>query len=218
MRILDLFCGAGGASVGYHRAGFTVVGVDIEPQPHYPYEFHQLDVLTLDPDDLLDHDAVHSSPPCQAHSTQTQDKSKHVDLIPATRDLLAASGVPYVIENVEGARRRLIEPVRLCGSSFGLDVRRHRYFETNWPLEGLPCDHAWQTPRFRSLGIAQHRAGQLATVVGVHGHINYPGEFPLRCAAMDIDWMTNDELVQSIPPAYTEHIGQQLMNHLKGEP
>lgn len=207
-RLLDLFCGAGGAAVGYAAAGFEVVGVDIAPQPNYPFEFHQTNALEFD---TTGFDAVHASPPCQVHSTQTADRSKHLDLIPATRELLEASRLPYVIENVEGAVRSLIDPIRLCGSSFGLDVRRHRYFETNWGCIGLPCNHARQTPRFRSLDIKSHRAGRLASVVGVHGHLNYPGEQPIREAAMGVDWMTVEELTQAIPPAYTHHIGRQLL-------
>lgn len=211
VKILDLFCGAGGAARGYADAGFEVIGVDVDPQPNYPFEFVQGDALEIGAILIFEVDAVHASPPCQAYSTQTQDKSRHDRLIEPTRELLAASGLPYVIENVEGARKELIDPVRLCGSSFGLNVRRHRYFETNWPLIGKSCNHKWQTPRFRSLAIAQHRAGKLASVVGVHGHLNYPGEFEIRQRAMGIDWMTNDELVESIPPAYTRFIGHQLM-------
>jgi len=218
--LLDLFCGAGGVAVGYHRAGFHVIGVDISPQPNYPFEFHQadaLEVLALMTTwrSLEDTRAIHASPPCQIHSTQTADKSRHVDLIPATRAALIATGLPYVIENVEGAAKTMDDPVRLCGSSFGLDVRRHRYFETNWGMVGVDCNHAAQTPRFRSLNIAQHRAGKLASVVGVHGHLNYPGEFEIRCNAMGIHWMTVAELSQAIPPAFTHHIGLQMIEQLK---
>lgn len=214
--IIDLFCKAGGMSRGFHDVGFEPVGVDINPQPNYPYRFIRANVLHLWEwlAEVGPFVSVHASPPCQAHSTQTQHRDRHVDLIPHTRQLLRSFGVPYIIENVEGARRHLVDPIRLCGSSFGLDVRRHRYFETNWPLQGKPCDHAWQTPRFRSLAIDNHREGKLATVVGVHGHLNYPGEFPIRCKAMEIDWMTNDELVEAIPPRYAEFIGGQLMEHL----
>lgn len=211
VKLLDLFCCAGGAAKGYADAGFEIIGVDRDPQPNYPYEFIQGDALEIGAILIFEVDAVHASPPCQAYSTQTQDKSRHERLIEPTRELLVASGLPYVIENVEGARKELVDPVRLCGSSFGLNVRRHRYFETNWPLKGKPCHHAWQTPRFRSLAIAQHRAGRKASVVGVHGHLNYPGEFEIRQKAMGIDWMTNDELVESIPPAYTRYIGRQLV-------
>lgn len=211
-RLLDLFCGAGGCSVGYARAGFDVVGVDLNPQPNYPYEFHQADAMTYPLDGF---DAIHASPPCQAHSSIGQQMSKrygtvYPDLVAPTRELLQATGLPYVIENVPGAP--LIEPAMLCGSSVGLDVRRHRLFETNWPLMVPPCAHGWQTRRFRSLD--QRRAEGLASVVGVHGHLNYAGERELREKAMEIDWMTTPELAQAIPPAYTELIGHQLMAHM----
>ena len=225
--LLDLFCGAGGASVGYARAGFRVVGVDLHPQPRYPFEFFQADALTIlkrlsngervSGYGLHDFAAIHASPPCQGYSTQTADQSKHERLIEPVRALLSWTGLPYVIENVEGARKHLVNPVRLCGSMFGLDLRRHRYFEANWPLAGPPCNHSWQTPRFRSLDMSMVRAGRLASVVGVHGHINYSGEFELRQKAMGIDWMTNEELVEAIPPAYTEHIGRQLLAALEEE-
>lgn len=211
-RLLDLFCKAGGAAMGYHRAGFEVVGVDIRPQPRYPFEFHQADALTFPLDGF---DAIHASPPCQGYSTQTADRFRHQRLIPQVRAHLQASGLPYVIENVEGARLELHNPIRLCGSSFRLDLRRHRYFESNVALLAPPCDHSWQTPRFRSLDMSMVRRGRLATVVGVHGHINYPGEFALRCQAMGIDWMTNEELVEAIPPAYTEYLGRQLLAALE---
>lgn len=222
MKILDLFCCAGGAAKGYADAGFDVVGVDLDPQPNYPHEFHQGDALeVLRTWDLDGFDAIHASPPCQGYSTQTEDKSKHRRLIPVVRAKLKATGLPFVIENVEGARKELRDPARICGSSFGMDVRRHRYFETNWPLVTPGCNHAWQTPRFRSLAIANHRAGKLATVVGVHGHLNYAGEREIRQRAMGIDWMTDHELAESIPPMFTEYIGRQLrayINASKGQP
>jgi DNA (cytosine-5)-methyltransferase 1 len=215
--LLDLFCGAGGAAAGYHAAGFTVIGVDLAPQPNYPYEFIQGDALAVLTSSLIDDRnvvAIHASPPCQRYSTVTSvqgDRESHPDLIGPTRDALVRTGLPYIIENVEGARKHMIDPVRLCGSSFGLDLRRHRYFESNVVLLAQPCDHGWQTPRFRSL---DSRRKSLASVIGVHGNVNYAGEFPLRCAAMGIDWMNNRELVQSIPPAFTEFLGQQLIDHL----
>jgi DNA (cytosine-5)-methyltransferase 1 len=214
MRILDLFCGAGGAAMGYHQAGFEVVGVDSKPQPNYPFTFYQRDVLELTVDDVSFFDAIHASPPCQVHSKQTTDRSKHLNLIPQTRELLEASGLPFVIENVEGSLAEMKNPIRLCGSSFGLDVQRHRYFDANWFLVGIECDHTWQTPRFRSLNITNHRAGKLARVVGVHGHLNYPGEQAIREKAMQIDWMTVAELAQAIPPAYTKFIGDQLKKEI----
>jgi DNA (cytosine-5)-methyltransferase 1 len=216
MRLLDLFCCAGGAAMGYARAGFEVIGVDKEPQSQYPFEFQQADVLELDPLWIsLNFNAVHASPPCQVHSSVTgKSRGNHVDLVPHTRELLRATGLPYIIENVEGAP--LHEPIRLCGSSFDLDVQRHRLFEIGgWSAPTPPkCQHHRQTPRFRSLNIAKHRAGKLATVVGVHGHINYSGEFELRCKAMGIDWMDNEHLVEALPPAYTKWLGDQLMEHL----
>ena len=139
-RLLDLFCGAGGAAMGYHRAGFEVVGVDINPQPRYPFEFHQADALEYP---LAGFDAIHASPPCQRFSTMTKRwarSSSHSDLIEPTRSRLRESMLPYVIENVAGAP--LVGPIRLCGSSFGLPVRRHRLFEmSSPPLLVPPCQH-----------------------------------------------------------------------------
>jgi DNA (cytosine-5)-methyltransferase 1 len=205
--------------MGYHRAGFDVVGVDINPQPNYPFEFHQADALTYP---LDGYDAIHASPPCQRYSTatgrarkQTHDPDAYPDLIAPTRArLVEFSGVPWVMENVEAAP--LVNHVRLCGSTFGLDLRRHRLFELGrWhPVLVPPCAHHWQTPRFRSLDGARGRAGYLARVIGVHGHTNYAGERALRERSMGIDWMTPSELVEAIPPAYTEFIGGQLLDHL----
>lgn len=217
-RLLDLFCGAGGAGMGYARSGFEVVGVDIEPQPHYPFEFHQADAMTYPLDGF---DAVHASPPCHDHSTVT-GRNRKADgykgtawMLDGTVARLLPLSVPWVVENVEGAT---MPPsaywFRLCGSAFGLDVRRHRRFASNVSVLAPPCAHQLQPPRFRSLD-SRRKPGSLATVVGVHGHLNYPGEFALRCAAMGIDWMTNDELSQAIPPAYTEWIGEQLLASLK---
>jgi DNA (cytosine-5)-methyltransferase 1 len=208
VRLLDLFCKAGGASMGYHRVGFEVVGVDIEPQPRYPFEFHQADALEFD---LTGFDVIHASPPCQSFTAYRRKGhgvgDGYPDLIAPIRQRLIDAGVPYVIENVEGARDRLVDPVRLCGSSFGLDVRRHRYFEANWPLEAPPCDHGWQTPRFPP---ATNRSNLRRTVeVGVW---RIPLDVQRR--AMGIDWMTLRELSESIPPAYTEFIGDQLRGHL----
>lgn len=217
MKLIDLFCLAGGATKGYQQAGFHVTGIDLVASPNYCGDkFIQMDALdALTELELSSFDAAHASPPCQGYSTQTADRSRHQRLIEPVRELLVASGLPYVIENVEGARQELVDPVRLCGSSFGLDVRRHRYFETNWGLTGPPCDHGWQKPRFQSLDRSMVVAGRPASVVGVHGHINYVGEFELRCRAMGIDWMTNAELVEAIPPAYTAHVGRQLREHLE---
>lgn len=216
-RLLDLFCCAGGAAKGYQRAGFYVVGVDIKPQPNYcGDEFHQADAMTFP---LEGFDAIHASPPCQDHSNVSgrNRKAKGVHgtgwMLEATIRRLMASRVPWIVENVETAEMPAqTYRARLCGSSFGLDVRRHRWFASNVALMVPPCAHSLQTPRFRSL---DSRQKGLASVVGVHGHLNYPGEFALRCAAMGIDWMTNAELSQALPPAYTEWLGGQLLNALE---
>jgi DNA (cytosine-5)-methyltransferase 1 len=210
-RLLDLFCGAGGAAMGYHRAGFDVVGVDIKPQPNYPFEFHHADALAVTGDFawidfLLAFDAIHASPPCQAYSVATPAYARdgHPDLVAATRELLEATGLPYVIENVPGAP--LDNPVILCGSSLGLRVRRHRLFETNWPLMVPPCMHAHQ--------------GQ---PVGVYGGGTGKGQKRGRkamssaeaIAVMEMPWASRNEAVQAIPPAYTELVGAQLLAHIK---
>lgn len=202
-RLLDLFSGAGGAGMGYHLAGWEVVGVDIKPQLNYPFEFHQADALSFPLDGF---DAVHASPPCQqftAYRRRGQGVGDSApDLIVPIRRRLRVQGAPYVIENVPGAP--LHQPIQLCGSSFGLDVRRHRWFELGWcnPL-APPCDHGWQTPRFPQ---ATNRSNLRSTVeVGAWRCVT------LAPAAMGIDWMTNAELSQAVPPAYTEWIGSRIM-------
>jgi len=213
MRVLDLFCGAGGAGVGYHRAGFDVVGVDIAPQSNYPFEFYHLDALyALANVEPLHFDAIHASPPCQAFSAYRRKGhgvgDGYPDLIGQVRELLEATGLPYVIENVPGAPLR--EPVTYCGSSFGLDVRRHRGFESNLPLTPPPCDHASQVTRGKRFPGATNRDGRYTVEVGVW-------RIPLATqkAAMGVDWdITLHELSEAVPPAYTEHIGHELRTHL----
>jgi len=189
--------------MGYHQAGFDVVGVDIEPQPDYPFEFHRADAL----DYPLDggYAAIHASPPCQAF-TAYKRRPNHVlpcpDLIWLARKRLIGTGLPYVIENIPKAP--LLNPIQLCGSSFRLDVRRHRLFESNVPMLAPPCDHSWQTPRFPQ---ATNRKNLRSTVeVGV-----YRIPLVVQQKAMGIDWMKLDELSEAIPPAYTEWIGERLM-------
>ncbi len=208
-RVLDLFCGAGGAAMGYHQAGFEVVGVDIKPQPNYPFEFHHADAMTFPLDGF---DAIHASPPCQSF-TAYRRKGRGVgdgypNLIPAVREQLRASGRPYVIENVPGSP--LDNPVQLCGTSFGLDVQRHRLFETSWPLMVPPCNHGRNRPRFPG---ATNRANRRRTVeVGVW-------RIPLETqrAAMGIGWMTLEELSEAIPPEFTRYLGEQLAAHVLEE-
>ena len=185
-RILDLFCGAGGASVGYHRAGFDVVGVDINPQPRYPFDFVQADAMTYPLDGF---DAIHASPPCQFYANVTAWRGNphdHPDLIAPTRQRLIDTGLPWVLENVPEA------PVRpdllLCGSMFGLKVRRHRAFETSPRLFSLlpPCHH-------RGLLPFMHK-GERA-----------------YADALGCEWMTNREAREAIPPAYSQHLGELML-------
>jgi DNA (cytosine-5)-methyltransferase 1 len=212
-RLLDLFCGGGGASAGYVEAGFDVVGVDIEPQAHYPFEFHQADALKwldwMNPGAFA---AVHASPPCQKFTAYRRRGAGvgdgYPDLIEPVRDLLERSGLPWVMENV--AKSPVRPMVHLCGSSFGLDVRRHRWFETNVPMMSPPCAHGLQKPRFAH---ATNRKNLRRTVeIGVW---RIPLEVQQR--AMGIKWMTLDELTEAIPPAYTEYIGSELLAHLATE-
>lgn len=192
--------------MGYYRAGFEVVGVDIRPQPHYPFEFHQADAMTFGTWMLPLFDAVHASPPCQLFSRAGKlreaqgGKPSSLNLIPQTRELLEASGLPYVIENVPGAP--LIDAITVCGSAFGLKVRRHRLFESNVPLVGTLCRHKEQG---RPVGV-YHVMGDSIPHGGRTAQTLAEGQ-----EAMGIDWMAWDELKESIPPAYTEHIGRQLL-------
>ncbi len=206
LRALDLFCKAGGASAGVASAGYDVIGVDVEEQPNYPFEFHLGDALTLDVAWLRSFDFIWASPPCQfatAYKRRPSHVRPSVNLIPATRNLLLAAGVPFVIENVQGARSELHDPVQLCGSSFGLDVRRHRYFEAHsFEIPAVACDHGWQTPRFPP---ATNRTNLRSTVeVGVW---RIPLEVQQR-AMGGCEWMTRSELSNAIPPAYARHIAE----------
>jgi DNA (cytosine-5)-methyltransferase 1 len=222
-RLLDLFCGAGGAAMGYHRAGFDVVGVDIRPQPNYPFEFVQADALRF-LDWVVDtgegwrfdaageeieswkFDAIHASPPCQAFTmAQRIRKRNHPDLIEPTRELLEATGLPYVIENVPGAPLR--DYVVLEGQMFdGLRTQRKRWFETNWPLD-VPFLRSPRPAPQAKMG-RKPKPHEWFQVVGNTSDANGAR------AAMGIDWMNRDELAQAIPPAYTEFIGHQLLQHL----
>jgi len=196
--------------MGYHLAGFDVTGVDIRPQRRYPFEFIQadaLDVLT-DATFMAAFDAVHASPPCQAHSkAQRLQGRDHPELIAPTREALRRLGLPYVIENVPGAP--LIAPVELCGCMFpGLGVYRERLFEAPWLA--LAPSHVPHRDPVTKMG-RPPRPGERMHVVG-----NFSGVAAAR-KAMGIDWMTRDELREAIPPAYTRFIGEALIEHLREE-
>ncbi len=209
MKALDLFCCAGGASDGLVRAGFSVEGADVEPQPEYPYACFQVDVTTLMSSALRRFDFVWASPPCQAF-TAYKRRPGHVapalNLIPHVRSLLRAAGVPYVIENVPGAP--LENPVTLCGSMFGLDVKRHRIFECSFPVTPPPCRHGIWTARFPQ---ATNRTNKRKTVeVGVY-------RIPLETQrwAMGVDRPVSlGKLSQMVPPAYAEWLGLQARAHI----
>jgi DNA (cytosine-5)-methyltransferase 1 len=211
-RLLDLFSGAGGAGMGYHRAGFEVVGVDLAPQPRYPFELRRMDALTALAHVIYQHDgwefdAIHASPPCQAFTAYRRRGAGvgdgYADLIAPTRGLLRMTGLPWVVENVPGAP--LENAIQLCGSSLGLEVRRHRLFESNLAIMAPPCAHGQQSGRYPA---ATNRAENSRRTVEV-GVWRIPLDVQQR--AMGIDWMTLEELSEAIPPAYTEHIGGYLL-------
>lgn len=211
-RLLDLFCGAGGAGMGYHRAGFDVTGVDIAPQPHYPFALVQADALEYLAAHGGEYDMVHASPPCQGYSRLRHlpwlKGREYPMLIPAVREALQALGKPYVIENVTDAP---LMGAELCGAALGLPISRHRRFECSDVLlfpacpghEPLAHGGATMGRKYRSSG-------------GITG-VKVDGEAGWRAAAeaMGIDWMTRAEAAQAIPPAYTEWIGRQMIAMLQ---
>ena len=218
-RLLDLFCGAGGCSKGYHDAGFEVVGVDIEPHPDYPYRFIRSDALlfaSLLNDSTLGFAAVHASPPCQAHTTMSNRwrgkggvADEHVDLIAATRDLLKASGLPYVIENVPGARAEMDHPVVLNGGMFGLRVDRPRLFECSFPVM-VPQRVSVDNP----VGVYGRLDGRRLMTRKDGSEQRAARTLEEGREAMGIDWMNWDDLREAVPPAYTQFIGEQLITVL----
>jgi len=212
--LLDLFCCAGGAGLGYSRAAFEVVGVDIAPQPNYPFTFLQADAMKLGVAFIAAFDAVHASPPCQSYSDLAKRNGNGDEwprLIEPVRDMLRQSGIPYIIENVDGAP--LLNPVVLCGTMFkGLRVLRHRLFETNFPLLAPP--HG-KHPRCHTMDKRKAHYGKtddMRDFVSVNGG----GNCSVVAArdAMGIDWMNKNELNEAIPPVYTEFIGEQLIAQL----
>lgn len=213
-RLLDLFCCAGGAGTGYARAGFEVVGVDINPQPNYPFAFLQTDALNLDPKFIATFDAIHASPPCQSYSDLAK-RNGNADawprLIDPIRDVLIRSKLPYVIENVEGAPLR--NPIVLCGTMFkGLRVLRHRLFEANFPI--LTPKHG-PHPKVHTFDKRKSHYGKTNDMVDFV-QVTGGGNCTIAAArdAMGIDWMTKNELNEAIPPAYTRFIGKQLLAYM----
>lgn len=201
MRALDLFCCAGGASTGIHQAGFKVTGVDIDPQKHYPYEFIQCDIKELDPDFLNEFDYIWASPPCQCFTSATalpRSKGKtYPDLIEFTRNLLKNSGKLYTIENVP--RAPLIDPIMLCGTMFGLELYRHRHFESNFFVD-QPF-HIRHTKRCVKLGY-KPKPGEIIQMAGHFSGIQIARE------VTGFHWMNQYELAQCIPSNYSCYIAQ----------
>ncbi len=206
-RLLDLYCAQGGAGAGYRMAGFEVEGVDIVEQPRNPGKVHVADAIAFVLEHGQSYDAIHASPPCQRYVTGglVKDRDARPDLVGPTRDALIRVGKPWVIENVPGAPLR--KDVLLCGSMFGLPIRRHRIFELGFPAWLLlpPCDHS-------------------RPIVGVYGHMHgskgaWPGMLPSTLEswreAIGADWMDADGLAEAIPPAYTLALGRLLIEHLR---
>jgi len=216
MRLLDLFCGAGGSAVGYHRAGFDeIVGVDNRPQPRYPFQFIQADALEYCAAHGNEFDVIHASPPCQAYIALANLKGRkinHPDLIDPTRKALTATGVPFVIENVQGSP--LHTSLILCGHALDLKrLARHRHFETSILIPSIACTHRRQPnligvygmkPDGRRLSSKRYRLNVAASSL-IEAQ-----------RAMGIDWMDWREITQAIPPAYTEYIGCFLLEAIKG--
>lgn len=216
MRVLDLFCGAGGAAMGYHRTGFDVVGVDICDQPRFPFDFVRDDALTTQTI-WQDFDLIHASPPCQAYTTMSvrwrgQDTlaDTRPSLIAAIRERLRVRGLPYVIENVPGAARELWAPIRLTGEMFGLRVHRPRLFECH-PMVMSPPPEPRQADPVAVYGKLDGRRLWTRTD---GTELRAPTDVAEAGEAMGIDWMEWDELRESIPPAYTEWIGAAMMRML----
>jgi len=206
-----MFCGAGGASMGYFRAGFIdITGVDVAPQKNYPFEFILGDALEYAANYGRKYDFIHASPPCQAYSMASKGNrnagKKYPDLLADTRNVLQSIGVPWVIENVPGAPMR--PDFKICGCQVGLQLRRERWFETSWGWFGLSRQH--------------HHVGPVVSVVGhgtptwVREQLGFNPTIKQYREAMGIDWMNRGELSQAIPPAYTEYVGRQALRFIKG--
>ena len=224
-RLLDLFCGAGGASMGYHQAGFDVVGIDLNKQRHYPFEFHQADALEYLAEswNVFAFDAIHASPPCQSYSiTKHTHKVEYPDLMEPVRELLERIGLPYVIENVPGAPMH--NPITLCGTMFNLaatdtdgsklHLKRHRLFESNVPLSApCPC-RCKEMKREGWLIGGVYGGGSPTREAAAIRKGGYTPSIPVRRELMQMDWGTIRQLSEAIPPAYTYWVGRQLIGSL----
>ena len=216
-RLVDPFCGAGGASMGYHRAGFEVTGIDMDDQPNYPFEFIKADAVELlaDPGFMARFDAAGGSPPCQAYSKMTRCRpglaGEYPKLISVVRDLYRAWGGPWIIENVEGSGLAGQDDlfgahgVMLCSCMFGRELYRARWFEASFPLPPPLCHPRHDKPASKA---GHWKPG---TVMSIAGHVT-----PVAMARelMDIDWTTREELVEAVPPYMTEHLGGLLLGHV----
>jgi DNA (cytosine-5)-methyltransferase 1 len=225
-KLLDLYCKAGGCSAGYAKAGFEVVGVDINLQPNYPFEFIQADALEIlkDRSFISQFDVIAASPPCQFHSKAKSlsvarnggKYGNHVDLIPQTRELLQESGKPYIIENVAGAP--LNNPVKLFGSQFkNLYTQRERWFESNILLSEPEQERVKMKTPSAGNGIGEDGSISICGSGGVRGMNSKQIKLYWGFAMGGIDWMTREELAEAIPPVYTEFLGKQLIRHIKEE-
>lgn len=221
LKLLDLFCGAGGAAMGYYRAGFKdITGIDNRPMPRYPFKFIQADALEYLEKHGHEYDVIHASPPCQAYARigcVHNVRKNHADLVGQTREFLLKIGKPWVIENVPDSK--LPNAITLCGSMFKLgsvgaldgvyrQLRRHRLFQIDPPLLMIPdCQHKGEP-----IGVYGRGGPQRAT-----RNRGYMGGTRERIEAMGIDWMTRDELSQAIPPAYTEYIGKRILEAINAD-
>ena len=202
MRVLDVFCCQGGASKGYSDAGFNVVGVDLSPQPRYPFTFVQADAIAFISEHGHEFDFIHASPPCQRYSaTQRIQGNDHPDLIGPTREALTATGRPWVIENVMDAAPELRNPVMLCGEMFGIRTYRHRLFESGGGFSFEPPAHPSHRARTTKMG-RPVQPGEYMHVVG-----NFTGVSEAR-DIMGMPWASRDGLREAIPPVYAEYVGR----------
>lgn len=217
-RALDLFCCAGGAGMGLHRAGFEVVGVDIVPRKRYPFTFQLADAMTFPLDGF---DFIWASPPCQGYTAMRHAPGARGAplLIDAVRERLEQIGVLWCIENVEEAAWALRNPVTLCGSMFGLGAQgcrtqRHRLFETNFPLPQPECKHDNRP----IIGVYGGHSRRRAASAGGRGtkDVWEGGHAAAASEALGIDWMTLGEMSEAIPPAYAEYIGRVAIAHIQG--